>query len=357
MSEVLLWIAAPAVLLPALIWGVARWHLRGADLSAFDRPVGEHFAKGPVPSDEHLAVVASLGKVRGVLKGVPFNRHVAVLRRYLDELFPSDTLRATFTPSSAAGIAAEWVTAPGADGARRTLYIHGGAFTMGSARSHRRLTSAFSAITGGAVLAIDYRRMPEHRRRAGIDDCRSAYRWMLDNGPDGAAPAAKVWVAGDSAGGNLTLSLINWVRDEGLRAPNGAVALSPATDCTLGSPSLRTNIRSDPMLGPLFGKLAKLPNAVLLWMGWLQTRINPRDPIISPVYADLSRLPPVLVQASRAEMLHDDARRYVNRAIAAGSPVRLQTWDHMVHVWQIYHPELAEGREALEEIRKFVAAS
>lgn len=357
MSETLLWIAAPLVLLPALMWGVARWHLRGADLSAFDRPVGEHFAKGPLPSAEHLAVVASLGKVRGVLEGVPFKQHIAVLRRYLDDLFPSDKLPASFRPASAAGIAAEWVMVPGADGARRTLYIHGGAFTMGSPKSHRRLTSAFSAITGGAVLAIDYRLMPEHRRRAGIDDCRSAYRWMLENGPDGVSPAAKVWVAGDSAGGNLTLSLINWVRDEGLRAPDGAVALSPATDCTLGSPSLRANIRTDPMLGPLFGKLAKLPDAVLLWMGWLQTRINPRDPIISPVHADLSRLPPVLVQASRAEMLHDDARRYVNRAIAAGSPVRLQTWDHMVHVWQIYHPELAEGREALEEIRKFVAAT
>jgi acetyl esterase/lipase len=111
------------------------------------------------------------------------------------------------------------------------------------------------------------------------------------------------------------------------------------------------------MLGPLFGRMTRVPRTLLLWYGWIQARINPRDPVISPVYGDLSRLPPVLVQASEAEMLRDDARRYVNRAVAAGSPAQRQTWGHVVHVWQIYHPELAEGREALEEIRRFLAAT
>ena len=92
-------------------------------------------------------------------------------------------------------------------------------------------------------------------------------------------------------------------------------------------------------------------------MGWLQTRINPSDPLISPLRADLSRLPPVLVQASEVEMLYDDARRYVNRAQAAGSPVRLQTWNHMVHVWQIFNPELPEAEQALAEIGKFLEAA
>jgi acetyl esterase/lipase len=120
---------------------------------------------------------------------------------------------------------------------------------------------------------------------------------------------------------------------------------------------LQTNIASDPMLGPLFGTIAKIPNALMLWFNWYQLRMSPRNPAISPVRGELSRLPPVLVQASEAEMLRDDSRRYVNRAIAAGSPARLQTWDHMVHVWQIFHPDLAEGREALEEIRKFLATT
>jgi acetyl esterase/lipase len=191
---------------------------------------------------------------------------------------------------------------------------------------------------------------------AGVEDCRRAYRWLLDNGPDGAAPASAVFVAGDSAGGNLTLSLLAWIRDQGLRAPNAAVALSPATDGTLGSLSLKNNLATDPMLGPLFKSLIKVPRTVLLWGAWLQTRVRPNDPVVSPVFGNLSGLPPLLVQASEAEMLHDDSRRYVNKAIAAGSPVTLQTWNHMVHVWQIYHPDLPEGRQAFEEIGKFLRA-
>ena len=100
------------------------------------------------------------------------------------------------------------------------------------------------------MLAIDYRLMPEHPRRAGIEDCRAAYRWMLQHGPDGAQPATAIFVAGDSAGGNLALSLINWVRDEGLRAPDAVVALSPLTDATLSSPSLRQQPAHGSHAGP-----------------------------------------------------------------------------------------------------------
>ena len=357
MTDIVLNILALVAGLTAAAWAVARWHLDGADLSAFDAPVGERFSRSELPSDEARAVVASLGGIRQLLQGTPMREHTAVLRKYMDEVFADRKLDARFVPVDAGGVSAEWVLAPGADPARRTLYIHGGAFIMGSPRSHRTLTSRFSAMTGGAVLAIDYRLMPEHPRRAGIEDCRSAYRWLLANGADGAAPAQAVFVAGDSAGGNLTLSLIAWVRDAGLRAPDAAVALSPLTDATLASPSLRANVNSDAMLGPLFGKLARVPRWVMLWVGWLQTRINPSDPVISPLRGDLSRLPPVLLQASEVEMLLDDSRRYANRAQAAGSPVRLQRWNHMVHVWQIFNPELTEAREALVEIGKFLNAA
>jgi acetyl esterase/lipase len=125
----------------------------------------------------------------------------------------------------------------------------------------------------------------------------------------------------------------------------------------MGSPTLKLHVESDPMLGPLFKKLTKIPRSGLLWMGLLTNRMRPSDPRISPVYADLSRLPPVLVHASHTEMLRDDAIRYANRAVAAGSPVNIQTWNHMVHVWHIFHPELAEAREAMEEIRKFLHAN
>ena len=343
------------VLFCLLAWAIACVWLRGQDLSAFDQPHGTNMSRPGPPSAEHHAVVASLGRAKLLLAGVPRKRYLPVLRDYLDNLFPHEGLNATFTPVDAGGVPAEWVRAPDADSARRLLYIHGGAFMMGSPKSHRRITSKLSEVAGAAVLAIDYRLMPEHPRTAGIEDCRTAYRWMLGQGPDGPGPAAAVLVAGDSAGGNLTLSLIAWVRDSGLRAPDAALALSPFTDSTLGSRSLKANVRTDPMLEPLFGLLAKIPRTLLLWAAWLQTRINPRDPRVSPVYGDLSGLPPVLVHASEAEMLRDDARRYVNRAAAAGSPVALQTWNHMVHVWQIFHPDLPEGREAFAEIRRFFA--
>jgi monoterpene epsilon-lactone hydrolase len=345
------------VVLIGAVWAVAAFHLRGADMSAFDRPTGERFSRGDRPGPEVQAVVASLGGITQLLKGVPMRQRNAVLRKYMDEIFADRVLDVRLQPVDCDGVPGEWVLAPGADPQRRTLYIHGGAFVMGSPKSHRTLTSQFSALTGGAVLAVDYRLMPEHPRRAGIDDCRTAYRWMLEHGPEGAAPASAVFVAGDSAGGNLTLSLVHWVRDQGLRAPDAAVALSPLTDATLSSPSLRANLHSDPMLGPLFGPMARVPQTLLLWFGWLQTRIKPNDPVISPLRADLSRLPPLLLQASEVEMLFDDSQRYVNRAQAAGSPVRLQRWNHMVHVWQIFNPELGEAREALAEIGKFLNAA
>ena len=355
MTEFIWWTLA----LVAAIWLIEIFFLRGENLSAFDSPQ-------PTPrdaretSDEHKVIFDKLGEIPAMLKGMPMSSHVPVLRKHMDTLFGADDSGAQIIPVSAAGatgVPAEWVIHPGVDTQRRLLYIHGGAFTMGSPLSHRRLTSKFSEMADAAVLAIDYRLMPEHPRLAGIEDCRAAYTWMLDNGPNSSAPASAVFIAGDSAGGNLTLSLINWIRDQGLRTPNAAVALSPATDSTMGSPTLKAHVETDPMLGPLFKKLTKVPRSVLLWIGLFTNRMRPCDPRISPIYADLSRLPPVLVHASHTEMLRDDAIRYVNRAVAAGSPVHIQTWNHSVHVWHIFHPQLAEGREAMEEIRKFLRAN
>ena len=348
-------------LLPAFIaaWFIGARLLRGADLSAFDGPntSEQRFSSGDSLNDEHKAILRSLAEMSARHKGSPRAGRLARLRVLVDNMFADHPFTARFVATDAGGVPAEWVLAPGADSARRTLYIHGGAYALGSPRSHRVITAKFSEITGGAVLAIDYRLMPEHPRRAGIEDCRAAYRWMLTHGPDGEEPAGTVFVAGDSAGGNLTLSLIAWVRDQGLRAPDAAVALSPATDSTLGSPSLKANLATDAMLGPLFRPVTKVPRSVLLWGGWALNRMRPSHPDISPVFGNLSGLPPVLVHASQIEMLLDDSRRYVNKAVAAGSPVRLQTWNHMVHVWQIFYPGLTESRQAFDEIGKFLAAA
>ena len=334
--------------------GITVLHLRGKDLSQFDSPPGQRFDTGPDPSDEHDRVVASLGIGADPISKAPKRQRLAMMREYMDNISSGLDLAAAISPVDAGGVPAEWVIAPGADPGRRVLYIHGGAFIMGTPRGHRNITNRFSEVSGAAVLAIDYRLMPEHPRMAGVEDCRSAYSWMLANGPDGPEPASRVYVGGDSAGGNLTLSLIAWVRDQKLRQPDAVVAMSPATDSTLASPSLEINMETDAMLGPQFKGLAKIPRPLIWWLAWLQNRRSPSDPVISPVYGDLSGLPPTLVHASEAEMLYSDSLRYVNRAAAAGSPARLQSWTHMVHVWHMFYPQLTEARQAWDEIGKFI---
>lgn len=343
------------LVLLALAVLVTRVHLQGEDLRRYDLPMGEHFAGAADPSDEHDQVVAALKVGVAPIRKQPRQRQLGLLREYMDNISAGVDLPASFTPVDAGGVPAEWVLAPGADPARRLLYIHGGGFVMGSPRSHRNITSRFSELCGLAVLAIDYRLMPEHPRLAGVEDCQVAWEWLLRNGPEGASAAARAYIAGDSAGGNLSLMLSAWSRDHGSRKADAVISLSPATDLTLGSPSMRDNIETDAMLGPMFGQLAKVPRSLLLWLGWWQNRTTPANPLLSPVYGDLSDLPPTLVHASEAEMLRDDARRYVNRATAQGSPARLQTWPHVVHVWHMFYPQLTEARQAWEEIRSFIA--
>ncbi len=167
----------------------------------------------------------------------------------------------------------------------------------------------------------------------------------------------RLYVSGDSAGGNLSLALSDWVRDRGLRRPDGVVALSPLTDATHSGPSMRNNVKTDTMLGPLFGALLKIPRPLLSWFYLLENRLQAGEPDRFPSFGDLSNLPPTLIQVSEAEMLLDDARRYVNKARAAGSPAYLQTWAGLLHVWQIFNPEVPEAVEAFEQIDKFLRSA
>ncbi len=350
------------LLILLVIWFAIARFLEGADLRVFDAPgkgveaLRQRFSSGDSLNEEHRQVIRKLAELSGGLKSLPRAQHLAYLRRFMDSLSEGHALNARFIPVDAGGVRAEWVLAPGADSARRTLYIHGGAWTMGSPLSHRVITSRFSALTGGAVLAIDYRLMPEHQRRATFEDCRSAYRWLLDNGPDGPQPLEALVVAGDSAGGNLTLSTIAWARDQQLRPADAAVALSPATDGTMSGKTLKTNLATDAMLGSLFAPLTRLPHSLLLWGAWIFNRMRPCDPDISPIHGDLRNLPPTLIHVSEDEMLLDDARRYQNKALAAGSTVTLQSWRHVVHVWHMFDEQLAEAGQAFAEIGRFLEA-
>lgn len=344
------------LLIVAAIVGVTWVFLRGEELAQYDLPPGQRFTADGGSNEARDNVVASLGVGLEPVRRAPRRQRLALMREHMDSISETQDYHAAITEVDAAGVPAEWVMAPGTDPSRRVLYIHGGAFVMGSPRSHRNITSKFSAVANAAVLAIDYRLMPEHRRIHGIEDCRTAYRWIVEHGPDGHSAPTALFVGGDSAGGNLTLSLIAWVRDQpSLRQPDAAVALSPVTDLTLGSPSLKENMETDAMLAPMFRGLARIPRPILWWVALLQNRITPRNPVISPVFGDLSGLPPTLVHASESELLVDDGRRYVNRAVASGSVARLQTWPDMVHVWHMFHPQLPEANAAWTEIESFLA--
>ncbi|QIB67248.1 alpha/beta hydrolase [Kineobactrum salinum] len=331
---------------------VSIWYLRGEDLAALDEPALP--LPGSPPSEAHHAVVARLGEFSRSNQARRGKARLQVIRGYLDSLSDGREFGASFEPA-AGPVRGEWVQAPGADSRRRLLYLHGGAWFAGSPKSHRAITDRLARLTGAAVLALDYRLLPEHRRRDGIEDSREAWRWILDHGPCGAEAADSVVVAGDSAGGSLALGLLAWIRDEGLRQANAAVVFSPSTDLTLSSPSLRSNLASDPMLGPAFGALARIPALLLLWATWYGNRLPPSHPDISPLRGDLAGLPPILIQVSEQEMLLDDARRYTAKARRAGSPVTLQSWPHMVHVWQMFTPELPEAEAAYKAVARFLA--
>jgi acetyl esterase/lipase len=337
-------------MLTLVLWAFARFYLAGPDLSSYDQPVSAPVIGAAQVDAAHEATVAFIrsnglagsGGGRIAVQNAR-DAHAAALPR-----FPYE---ADITPVNVDGVPGEWVVASGADPSRRLLYLHGGAFVLGSAQTHRGITSALSREAGTAVLAIDYRLRPEHPHSALIADCQSAYRWILEHGPDGTSPADALFVAGDSAGGALTLMLIAWARDEGLRPANAAAALSPATDSTGASPSMRSTIDSDPYLGPSLGRIARLPRMLALLLQWMLLRMRPCNPVVSPVFGNLAGLPPLLIQASEAEMLIDDCRRYANKAIAAGSPVTLQTWPKLVHIWQIFGQP--ESEDALRRIGEF----
>jgi len=352
-------ILAGAVLVGLVLMLLAYMFTRDS-LSKYDLPEGQRFS----PADAN-AVAASAAAVKalnkrlrdasGPLEKMPWSERIHSMRETMDTFFAGADTSSVVTPVDAAGVPAEWVVAPGADCSRRFLYIHGGAFMAGSPKGYRVLTDKLSEITNSAVLAIDYRLMPENKRLDSVADCRISYDWMLGNGPQGPdslTPTA-VFVAGDSAGGNLTLALLAWIRDTRRAAPNAALALSPVTDARFVSPSIRGNLDSDVILRPLAKRLAWVPGFLVGLAARYLAGHNASDPVVSPLLGDLAGLPPILVLASDSEILRDDGRRYVNKAVEAGTDASLMLWDNVPHVWPIFYPDLPEAAEALEQVDMF----
>jgi len=248
----------------------------------------------------------------------------------------------------AESVPCEWLLAPGTDPDRRLLYIHGGGWTAGGLDSHRHLSARLSAATGCVVLAVDYRLAPEHPFPAGLDDCLTTYHWLRRNGPAGAAPARSIFVAGDSAGGNLTLAMLLALKQRGQSLPNAAVPISPATDFNATGESYRTRADQDPIL-------TMGPEGIRMTANvYLQGNAKPEDPLASPLYGDFAGLPPLLIHVGDAEVLLDDSTRVAEKARDAGVDVTLRVYPDMPHVWHAFAPYLPEATEAIEEIGAFV---
>lgn len=322
---------------------------RAPDMRKFDHPESATMIEAHEVSDQHDDVVAKLTAYHGQ----PRPKGIKVVRKRFEEVFASEIDIET-RAVDVDGISSEWVLAEGADPNQRILYIHGGAFIVGSPKTHRYITSELSKRTGASVLAIDYRKQPEFKTIHCHEDARIAYQWILKNGPDGPAPTDSLFVAGDSAGGNLTLAVIAWARDNGLPAANGAIALAPLTDATFSSPTWKENAETDHFLGPSFAPLLKTPAIVRAFIARFSSGLPSNHPHLSPLFGSLKNLPPTLIQASQHEMLYGDSKRYANKANHQGSHVTLQVWPKLVHVFQGFS-NLPETDHAFELIAEFVS--
>lgn len=331
-----------------------RW-LSGEDLSHLDQAKPAPIIGDP-PSPANAEVAATVrGFTAASNGGGGLGRsRIAAMREAMDAIGSDRVYASEIRPTFGAAPRGEWVMAPGCDPRRRLLYIHGGAFVAGSPKSHRIITDRLARDTGGAVLSLDYRLMPEHNRDAMLEDCVNAYQWLLDNGPEGSAPLTAIAIAGDSAGGCLTLATLAHAKAQGWRAPEGAVAISPVTDMTLTAPSLFYNRHTDLLLGPSFGQLIRPPAMLRKLIFAVFNRRSPASPVLSPLRGELNGLAPTLIQVSSHEMLLDDAHRYHRRASEAGSPTTLQCFANMVHVWHIFSPQLPEAEFAFEQIKQFL---
>ncbi len=244
-------------------------------------------------------------------------------------------------PVDAGGVPAEWISTPEAVDERAIYYLHGGAYVIGSINTHRELISRLSRAARVRALAIDYRLAPENPFPAAVEDSTSAYRWLISTGVD----PARLVIAGDSAGGGLTVATLVALRDAGDPLPAAAVCLSPWVDLEGLGESMTSRAEVDPMI-----QREPLLQTAKAYLGGA----HPRTPLAAPLYADLRGLPPLLIQVGMAETLLDDSTRLAERARAAGVDVIFEPWDDMFHVWQFCASLLPEGQEAIDRIGEFV---
>jgi len=290
-----------------------------------------------------LIPAPDIAKIRAMLTSRPRPKGPEERRQRLDALgqslgAPED---ARLESIEIAGVPAEWSTTPEADVGRAVLYLHGGGYMAGSVVSHRYVAVEIGRAAHGRTLALGYRLAPEHPYPAQLEDAFAAYSMLLDHG---LAPS-NIAVGGDIAGGNLTLSLLLSLRERGLPLPACGWLVSPWSDLTASGATMQGKADVDPMISKPY--LLELAQAFAGGRAFA-------DPLISPQFADLASLPPLLIQVGSDETLLDDAITLAGRAGAAGVAVTLEVWPDMIHAFPMFFPQVAASRRATEHAGAFM---
>ncbi len=237
-------------------------------------------------------------------------------------------------------IPAEWIRNGNQGEESAILYLHGGGYTMGSLVSHRGLAAWISEAAGVTALSLAYRLAPEHPFPAAVEDAAAGYRWLISSG----FPPERIAIAGDSAGGGLAIAAMLKLRDSGLPLPAAAICISPWADLTCSSDTYREKADTDPVI--------TREDICASAKDYLRDH-DPKNPLASPIFADLTGLPPLLIQVGSEEVLLGDSIALDRQARACGVRSTLEIWEEMIHVWHFFAPVLKEGQEAIARIGEF----
>jgi epsilon-lactone hydrolase len=284
--------------------------------------------------------------IRALLLARPRPDKLSERRKRLDDLGTQYKIASDvrIEPVDANGVSAEWSVTPHADPACVILFLHGGGYVSGSLASHRPLATEVGRVCGARTLALEYRLAPEYPFPAAIEDAVAGYRFLLSCGIE----PRHIAVAGDSAGGGLTLALMVSARDAGLPQPACGWCISPWVDLECLGASMTSKAEVDPLIQKPY--LEELAKAYL-------NGADPRSALAAPMYANLKGLAPLLIQVGSAETLLDDAVRLANVAGAADVVVTLEIWPDMIHAWPLFHQQLTAGRHAIASAGAFIRST
>ena len=287
---------------------------------------------------------ADIAAIRALLGSKPRPVGWAARRQRLDDIgsvwpVASDV---TLAPVDISGVPGEWSTVPGSDDSRVLLFLHGGGYCSGSIVSHRRMVSEAGRAGGVRTLAIGYRLAPEHPFPAAFDDAVTAWHFLRHQG----IAAEHIAIGGDSAGGGLSLAVALKLQSDKTVLPACLWLVSPWTDLTMSGSTLITKDAVDPLIHK--GYLCELADA------YLGGAVDRKDPRVSPLFANLTGMPPMLIQVGSAETLLDDAVRLAAAAGGADVLATLEIWPHMIHAWHLWNARLESGRQALGSAGSFM---